>query len=109
MELIWSVILAFGIPTGIFSLVLWFLKRSVEKRDKEKELREKNIEAFMTIIARNSRATNILATATAKAVQRIPDAKCNGDMTKALDEAATIQAEEKKFLMEHGIQHIIES
>ena len=104
-----NVVIAMGIPSAIMGFLVWWLKRHIDKREKDRIEREKNIEAFMKIIAKNSRATNILAEATARAVQRIPDAHCNGDMKKALEEAAAIQKEEKSFLMDHGIQHIFES
>ncbi len=99
-------IMAMGIPTAITGLLVWWLKRYIDKRDKKAEEREKNTEALMLIIMKNSRATNVLAEATAKAVQRIPDAKCNGDMTAALELAAKIQKEEKDFMFDQGIKHI---
>lgn len=126
METIISVIMAFGIPSGLFGLFIWWFKRHIDKRDKAedarrvaeeekkkkqeaaREQREKNVETYMLMIAKYSRATHILAEATAKAVQRIPDAHCNGDMKQALADAEAIQKEEKNFLMDHGIKHIFE-
>ena len=126
MENLMSVIMAFGIPSGLFGLFIWWFKRHIDKRDKAeeekrkaeearkkkqevaREQREKNIETYMLMIAKYSRATHILAEATARAVQRIPDAHCNGDMTQALEDAEAIQKEEKNFLMDHGIKHIFE-
>jgi hypothetical protein len=75
---------AMGIPTAITGLLVWWLKRYIDRRDKKAEEREKNTEKLMLIIMQNSRATNILAEATARAVQRIPDAKCNGDIPSLL-------------------------
>lgn len=114
-------IVAMGIPSALFGLIisifLYLFKRSIDKRDKEreemairkeleKEEREKNIEKMMIMIMQTSRATSVLAEATARAVQRIPDAKCNGDMDSALVAAQKIQNEEKQFLMDQGIKHI---
>lgn len=99
-------VIAMGIPTAITGMLVWWLKRYIDKRDKRAEEREKNTEQLMLIIMRNSRATNVLAEATARAVQRIPDAHCNGDMTAALDLAAKIQKEEKDFMFDQGIKHI---
>lgn len=99
-------VIAMGIPTAITGLLVWWLKRHIDQRDKRAEEREKNTEQLMLIIMRNSRATNVLAEATARAVQRIPDAKCNGDMTSALEMAAKIQKEEKDFMFNQGIKHI---
>ena len=50
-----------------------------------------------------------LGEATARAVQRIPDAHCNGDMHAALDYAAKVKHEQKDFLTRQGIESIYES
>ena len=44
----------------------------------------------------------------ARAVQRIPDAHCNGDMHAALDYAAKIKHAQKDFLTSQGIHAIID-
>lgn len=102
-------LLSAGVYAGICGFMFWLLKRYIDKKDARKEEREKKIERYMLITMQQGRATNVLAEATARAVQRIPDAKCNGDMTKALEDAARIQKEEKDFLMDQGIQHIFEN
>lgn len=104
-----SIVLAMGIPTSVMGLLVWFMKRHIDKTEAKREEKEKNTERLMLMIMQMSRATNVLAEATAKAVQRIPDAKCNGDMTKALEQAAKIQKEEKDFIMNQGIKHIFEN
>lgn len=112
-----EVLLAMGIPTAFTSLCIWFFKRHIDKREKEREKaeaerlavaeeREKNYERMMLMIMQNSRATYVLSHATAMAVQRIPDAHCNGDMTSALEEADRIQKEEQQFLIDQGVRHI---
>lgn len=107
-----DILLTLGIPTAlvsaVFGIFTWIIKRSLEKRDVASDERIKNIEALMHIIIQDGRANNVLAVATAKAVQRIPDAHCNGDMTAALAEASKIQKEQKQFLMDQGIKHIFE-
>lgn len=121
-----------GIPSAIVGLFVWYFKRNIEKRDKkqeediarreekrEKEIlereakreaemmeREKNTEHLMMLIMQDCHATYILADATARAVQRIPDAKCNGDMTTALKKAEEIQNQEQQFLIDLGVKHI---
>lgn len=99
-------VIAMGIPTAITGLLVWWLKKYIDKRERTAEERERNIENLMTIVIKNSQATNVLAEATARAVQRIPDAHCNGDMTAALKLATKIQEEEKEFVLRQGIQHI---
>lgn len=108
MQEIVNVLIATGIPTAITGLLVWWLKKHIDAKEAKREEREKNTETLMLMIMQNSRATNVLAEATARAVQRIPDAHCNGDMTAALAEAARIQKEEKDFIMDQGIKHIFE-
>lgn len=104
--MLWQVILAAGVPTAVTGFLIWLLKRSIDKKDKDRELREKNTEKLMLMLVNTSKANNRLAEATARAVQRIPDAKCNGDMTAALADAEKYLQEEKAFLFEQGINHI---
>ena len=47
--------------------------------------------------------TMALSEATARAVQRIPDAHCNGDMHAALEYATKIKHEQKDFLHEQAV------
>ena len=102
-------IAAMGIPSALTGLLVWWLKKYIDKNEKKREEREQNTERLMLLIMQNSRATNVLAEATAKAVQKIPDAHCNGDMKAALELAAEIQKEEKDFLFDQGIKHIFDN
>lgn len=104
--MVWQIVIAAGIPSALTGFFFWLIKRSIDKNEKKQEQRERNTETLMMMLVNTSRANNRLAHATARAVQRIPDAKCNGDMTSALAEAEAYMAEEKKFLMEQGISHI---
>lgn len=104
----WQFIVACGIPSAFTGFLFWWLKRWITKTEKDRDQREENLERLMLCIMNTSHSTNVLAEATAKAVQRIPDAHCNGDMTKALQDAAKFQQEEKNFLVDQGIKHIFE-
>lgn len=104
-----EIIIAAGIPSAVMGLIVWYLKRYIDKRDAKAEEREKNTEQLMLMMMNTTRANNVLAVATAKAVQRIPDAKCNGDMTEALAQAAEFQKAEKDFLINQGIKHIFDT
>lgn len=99
-------VMAMGIPSAIFGLLIWWLKRYIDKRDAKAEAREKNTENLMLLMMKEIRANKVLSEATAKAVQRIPDAHCNGDMTAALELASKIQKEEEQFMLDQGIRHV---
>lgn len=101
-----ELLISMGIPTAITGLVVWWLKRYLDRVERAREEREKNTEKLMLMIMQNGKAAVVLAEATARAVQRIPDAHCNGDMKEALARAEKIQTEEQEFLNDHGIQHI---
>lgn len=105
---IFSILIAAGIPTAVTGFMVWLLKRHIDKKEAKREEREKNTETLIMIMIQKSRATNVLAEATARAVQRIPDARCNGDMTEALAEVAKIQKKEKEFMEDQCIKHIFE-
>jgi uncharacterized protein YigA (DUF484 family) len=104
-----DIIIAAGIPSAIMGLLVWFLKKHIDKKENARDEREKNMQKLMLMSAQTSRANYVLISATAKAVQRIPDAKCNGDMVAALEQAKNIQTQEREFLMELGIQHIFDN
>ena len=101
-----ELIIAAGIPSAVMTVLVWWLKRYIDKQEKKREDREKNTEEFMLFVMKNSRATYFLADATARAVQRIPEAHCNGDMKAALEEAAKIQKAEKDFMFDQGVKRI---
>ncbi|MBR2847507.1 MAG: serine/threonine protein kinase [Clostridia bacterium] len=103
-----AIIIAAGVPSTLMGLLVWWIKKKIDKQDEERQEREKNQERLMILIMQTGRATSVLSEATARAVQRIPDAHCNGDMKKALDDAKRIQTEEKDFLINKGIKHIFE-
>lgn len=101
-----EILLAMGIPTTITGMLAWWIQRQIESREARLEEQQKNTEKLMLMIMQTGRATNVLAEATARAVQRIPDAHCNGDMKSALERAASIQKEEQEFLINQGVKHV---
>lgn len=107
MELI-EILALFGIPSAITGLGIWWFKRRVEESERKNAEQQKNIESLILMIVQSSKANSIGITAIAKAVQRIPDAQCNGDMTKALEEMEEIQKKEKQFLIDKGVKYIFD-
>lgn len=105
---IWEIILMFGIPSAITGFGIWLIKRKIEKNEKRYNEKENNLEDLVLMMLQTTRANAVGITAVAKAIQRIPDAHCNGDMTKALEYMKTVQEKEKDFLMDKGVKHIFE-
>lgn len=107
MELI-EALAVFGIPSAITGLGVWWFKRRVEQNEKKAQERESNLEALVLMMMQSTRANNVGITAIAKAVQRIPDAHCNGDMTEALRKMNEVAEKEKQFLIDKGVKYIFE-
>lgn len=83
--MVWAVILAIGIPTSVVGLLFRRIEKKIEEGDRakaEKEAAQVKNQAMMIKLAMASLS---LGEATAAAVQRIPDAHCNGDMDAALN------------------------
>lgn len=103
-----AVVLAMGVPSAFCGLLVWYLKKKIDDKEKRQQEREKSREQLMLMMMKSTRENTALCTAIAKAVQRIPDAHCNGDMAAALARAEKASEEEKRFLIEHGVMHIFE-
>ena len=113
-----TLILAMSIPSAVTGFCFWLIQRSLTKRDKEQEEKrtkrqakidaaEKKRDRLQYLVIQSVNASLALSEATAKAVQRIPDAHCNGDMDKALDYAGKVKHEQKEFLTKEGIEKIL--
>ena len=110
-----ALVIAMSIPSAITGFCFWLLERRIQKRDErekaEREKRQKEIDErdaqrreyelcqIDLILACVS-----LSEATANAVERIPDAHCNGDMHKALDYAQAMKNKQKEFLRKQAVR-----
>ena len=79
-----------------------FQKELQEAREKERARQKYEVYMIKGIMA-----SNTLSEATARAVQRIPDAHCNGDMETALEEEEKVKKEIQLFLAKQGVNNII--
>ena len=79
-----------------------------KKRENIEAQREKSREELQICIYETSLAAIALGEATAKAVQRIPDAHCNGDMHAALDYASKVKHAQREVVSRCGIKSIVE-
>lgn len=115
----WLILAAFGIPTAVTGFCFGLLNRSIAKRDRRREKeqaekeakaeeRERNREKLDRMLLQSITAALALGESTAKAVQRIPDAHCNGDMHAALNYAERVKHEQKDFLFALGVHALHE-
>ena len=118
-QALWAFILALGIPSALTGFLVWNFERKIAKREAKREKeqeerhkkeaeREKAREELQILTIQGVSAAIALGEATAKAVQRIPDAHCNGDMHNALNYVIKIKHEQKDFLTRMGIASVVE-
>ncbi len=113
-----AIIIAAGIPTALTGFLVRRFEKRIDQRseveheerkhrqrkaDEREDLREKN-ELYLI---QGMGAAIALGEATAKAVQRIPDAHCNGDMHAALAYAQKVKHEQKDFFTEQTVKNVI--
>lgn len=103
-----DILLTFGVPGAITGFGIWWVKRRIEANEKKNQEHEQNLENLVLMMMSSTRANSVGIQAIARAVQRIPDAHCNGDMTAALAEMSKIQETEKQFLIDKGVKYIFE-
>ena len=107
---LFSLAVAIGVPSAITGFCFWLLEHHMEKREEqdkeEQDEREQAREKSELCIINCINASLALGEATAKAVQRIPDAKCNGDMHAALEYAQKVKHEQKDFLNSQALHQI---
>lgn len=112
-----TLVVAMSIPSAITGFCFWLIERKIQKADeqhkREREERQKELDRrdeqrreYEMCQLNMVVASMALAEATAKAVQRIPEAHCNGDMDSAIDYANKIKNEQKEFLRRQAIANI---
>ena len=106
MDPAFTIIIAMGVPSAITGFCFWMMEKKIEKRQKEQDKKDEARKQNEIIVLKGVNAAIALGEATAWAVQRIPDAHCNGDMHQALEYAEKIKHEQKDFLTEQGVEAI---
>lgn len=107
-DIITAAFTAASIPSALFGLLIWYIKRKIEKSEKEREEKDKNLAQHELLLVQGIGAAIALGEATARAVERIPDAHCNGDMHKALQYATAVKHEQKEFLQKQGVEALFD-
>lgn len=98
-----ALMVAMSVPSAITAFCFWAIERKIERRQKERDRKDEARRKNEVIVIESVNASLALSEATARAVQRIPDAQCNGDMHKALDYAEEIKHRHRDFLTQQGI------
>ena len=93
---------AMGVPGFLFHRIEHKMAQHEKAREEKDERREK----LLLQLTRSTNASIALGEATARAVQRIPDAHCNGDMHAALNYAQKIKNEQRDFIAQQGIESL---
>ena len=103
---IWSILVSAGIPSAVIGVVVGIFSKQLKQRDKEKEEKEEARRHHDVMQTEVALASLSLSEAVAKAVQRIPDAKCNGDMHEALKYATDVKNKYRDFERNQTIKSI---
>ena len=101
--LIVSGLVAMGVPSALVGIAVWWFERKLARRQEENDKKDEARRKNEIIMIESMNAAIALGEATARAVQRIPDANCNGDMHAALEYATSIKHKHKNFITEQGI------
>lgn len=107
-QMVLAFVAAMGVPSAIMGFIIWRLERRIDKREKEQAAQEQGQKDLFVLIVQGTNAAIALGEATARAVQRIPDSHCNGDMHDALDYAADIKHKQKDFLTRQGVSSLMD-
>lgn len=102
-----DILIAASIPSAIVTLLIWMLQRKITKNEKKRDAQNEKQEKLQILLIDSVHATMDLSEATARAVQRIPDAHCNGDMHAALEQVERTRKREQNLLTQSGIHDIM--
>lgn len=110
MELIRAVLIQAGLPAAVLGLGIWLIEhrlgKLLDKRQKLQDEKERKHRQYELCQLNMAFASMALAEATARAVERIPDAHCNGDMHAALEYASKVKNEQKEFLRQQAVESL---
>ena len=119
METVTTILIAASIPSAITGFCFWAIEQKLQKQAKKRaeeerarradqDKREADRVEHELLLIQAVNASISLGEATAKAVQRIPDAHCNGDMHAALEYAEKVKHKQKDFLSRRGLEAMLD-
>lgn len=107
MEALKIILTAAAIPSAVVAFCFWLLQRRITKNEERAEEKAKQQERLQIIILDSVNGSIRLSEATARAVQRIPNARCNGDMHAALDDIERTRQRQQRLITEAGVHDIL--
>lgn len=107
MEALKIILTAAAIPSAVVAFCFWLLQRRITKNEERAEEKAKQQERLQIILLDSVNGSIRLSEATARAVQRIPNARCNGDMHAALDDIERTRQRQQRLITEAGIHDIL--
>lgn len=107
MDALKIILTAAAIPSAVVAFCFWLLQRRITKNEERAEEKAKQQERLQIIILDSVNGSIRLSEATARAVQRIPNARCNGDMHAALDDIERTRQRQQRLITEAGIHDIL--
>ena len=93
-------VVALGLPGATIGLFLRRLEKKLDQAEEKRLEKERIRQQYEELLLELTLAGVSLSEATASAVQRIPEAKCNGDMTSALNWSKEIKLKYHQFARE---------
>ena len=100
-------VVALGLPSSVLGFLIRRIEKKFDKNEEAQKEKDKMRMEHEIMMIEISMAALSLAEATAEAVQRIPDANCNGEMHQALSEAKNIKEKYQSFTREQTVRNIM--
>ncbi len=100
-----EILMALGVPSALFSLLLWFFKKHFKMSEDRQAAQQADVKDLALMMIQSARANTILCKATAEAVR---DGHCNGNMSSAMQAVDKVAAEEKEFLLKRSVKYIFD-
>jgi len=95
-----------GIPSIISGIFMLQIQMAANRREKKRDVQESARCEHESLSQKSTSASLTLGIVIAEAVQRIPDAHCNGEMHKALEEAKDVRTENMEFMTKQGLAYM---
>ncbi len=105
-NIIWWMLGELGILSAVVALLFRRFEKRLDKREQEKAKKEEAKVQHDKLMLGMTFASLSLAEATAEAVQRIPDAHCNGDMHEALTTAKQAKKDYRDFQSDQTVEYL---